>query len=51
MTMKYLKINSFVLPNLVTKNSKSKINKYGLLRLDYLKTHKKALYETLLMKG
>ena len=51
MTMKYLKINGYVLPNLVTKNSKSKINKYGLLRLDYLKTHKKALYEVLLMKG
>ena len=37
MTMKYLKINGFVLPNLVTNNSKSKINKYGLLRLDYIK--------------
>lgn len=50
MTMKYLKINDYVLPNLVTKNNNIKINKYGLLRLDYLKTHKKALYETLLMK-
>ena len=31
-------------------NKKGTINKYGMLRLDYLKAHKKALYTTLLMK-
>ncbi|MBQ7790198.1 MAG: TnpV protein [Bacilli bacterium] len=31
-------------------NKKGTINKYEMLRLDYLKTHKKALYTTLLMK-
>ena len=31
-------------------NKKETINKYGMLRLDYLKAHKKALYTTLLMK-
>lgn len=51
MTIKYVKINDFVLPNLVTKSNKYKINKYGFLRLNYLKTHKKVLYEVLLMKG
>lgn len=31
-------------------NIKETINKYGMLRLDYLKAHKKELYTTLLMK-
>ena len=30
---------------------KGPINKYGMLRLDYLKAHKKSLYTTLLIKG
>ena len=39
------------MPNLtLNDNKKGTINKYGMLRLDYLKQHKKALYTTLLMK-
>ena len=51
MELKYTKIGDYELPNLtLTDNKKGTINKYGMLRLDYLKTHKKALYTILLMK-
>ena len=51
MELKYTRIGDYELPNLTLKgNKKGTINKYGMLRLDYLKAHKKALYTTLLMK-
>lgn len=51
MELKYTKIGDYELLNLtLTDNKKGTINKYGMLRLEYLKTHKKALYTTLLMK-
>ena len=51
MELKYIKTGDYELPNLTLKgNKKGTINKYGMLRLDYLKQHKKALYTTLLMK-
>ena len=51
MKLKYLKTGDYELPNItLNDNKKWTINKYGMLRLDYLKTHKKALYTTLLMK-
>ena len=51
MELKYIKTGDYELPNLTLKdNKKETINKYGMLRLDYLKQHKKALYTTLLMK-
>ena len=51
MELKYTKIGDYELPNLtLNDNKKGTINKYGMLRLDYLKAHKKALYTTLLMK-
>lgn len=51
MELKYTKIGDYELPNLtLNNNKKGTINKYGMLRLDYLKAHKKALYTTLLMK-
>ena len=51
MELKYTKIGDYELPNLtLNDNKKGTINKYGLLRLDYLKQHKKVLYTTLLMK-
>lgn len=51
MELKYIKTGDYELPNLTLKdNTKGIINKYGMLRLDYLKQHKKALYTTLLMK-
>ena len=51
MELKYTRTGDYELPNLTLKNNKKgTINKYGMLRLDYLKAHKKALYTTLLMK-
>ena len=51
MELKYIKTGDYELPNLTLKgNKKGTINKNGMLRLDYLKPHKKALYTTLLMK-
>ena len=51
MELKYIKTGDYELPNLTLKgNKKGTINKYGMLRLDYLKAHKKTLYTTLLMK-
>ena len=51
MELKYIKTGDYELPNLtLNDNKKGTINKYGMLRLNYLKTHKKALYTTLLMK-
>lgn len=51
MELKYTRTGDYELPNLtLDDNKKGTINKYGILRLDYLRTHKKALYTTLLMK-
>ena len=51
MKLKYIKTGDYELPNLtLNDNKKGTINKYGMLRLDYLKAHKKSLYTTLLMK-
>ena len=51
MELKYIKTGDYELPNLTLKgNKKGTISKYGMLRLDYLKQHKKVLYTTLLMK-
>ena len=51
MELKYTRTGDYELPNLtLNDNKKGTINKYGMLRLNYLKAHKKALYTTLLMK-
>lgn len=52
MKLNYTKVGDYLLPNLTIKNQNyERINKYGLLRLNYLKEHKKGLYKTLLMQG
>ena len=53
MNIKYIKINGYLLPNLIIKENKKyeKINKYGYLRLDYIKKYKKGFYQTLLIKN
>lgn len=51
MELKYTRTGDYELPNLtLNNNKKGTINKYGMLRLNYLKQSKKALYTTLLMK-
>jgi len=52
MNIDYKKVGDFLLPNLVVENQNyGEINKYGLLRLEYIKKHKKGLYQALLMKN
>lgn len=51
MKLNYTKVGNYLLPNLTIKNQNfERINKYGYLRLEYLKEHNKGLYTTLLMK-
>ena len=52
MKLNYTKVGDYFLPDLTIKNQTYKrINKYGLLKLHYLKQNNKALYTTLLMKN
>lgn len=51
MKLNYIKVGDYLLPNLVTNNEIGIINKYGYLRLTYLKEHKKVLYTLLIFKG
>lgn len=52
MKITYTKCGDCLLPNLTLKQRKNEnLNKYGLMRLDYLKKNKSALYQQLLMKN
>ena len=52
MKINYIKQGDYLLPDLTIKEIKNiNINKYGRMRLTYLKEHKKALYISLLMKN
>ena len=51
MKITYTKQGDYVLPDLTLKETKKgNINKYGRMRLTYLKEYKKSLYTSLLMK-
>lgn len=51
MKIEYIKQGDYLIPNLkVNKQENMNIEKHGLLRLNYLKEHNKALYTTLLMQ-
>ena len=51
MEITYTKQGDYLLPDLTFKETKKgNINKYGRMRLAYLKEYKKALYTSLLMK-
>ena len=48
--IEYIRTGDYYLPNLVlAEQKKIQLNKYGRLRLDYLKNHKKAEYAFLFM--
>lgn len=52
MSINYTKISDYLLPNLTIKRQNNKkINKYGRLKLNYLKEHDKPFYTTLLIKN
>ena len=51
MEIRYKKCGDYLLPNLSLDDRKyENLNKYGLMRLDYLKKNKKGLYQSLLMQ-
>lgn len=51
MDITYTKCGDYLLPDLkLTEKENKPLNKYGLLRLEYLKSNKKALYQELLTK-
>lgn len=50
MKLNYTKVGDYLLPNITIKSKNKELNKYGYLRLDYLKKNKKGLYQELLMK-
>ena len=51
MKIDYRKCGDYYIPNLVISNTKNyKLGKYGRMRLNYLKTQKKAEYTILLME-
>lgn len=51
MKIDYRKCGDYYIPNLVISNTKNfKLGKYGKMRLNYLKTYKKAEYTILLME-
>lgn len=51
MEITYTKCGDYLLPNLILKQRKQEnLNKYGLMRLDYLKKNKTAIYQQLLMQ-
>ena len=50
--IEYVRQGDYYIPNLVLpKQKKIHLNKYGRMRLNYLKEHKKAEYSTMLMDG
>lgn len=51
MNITYTKCGDYLLPNLTLKPRKQEnLNKYGLMRLDYLKKNKYVLYQQLLIQ-
>ena len=51
MNITYTKYGNYLLPHLtLAKKENKQLNKYGLLRLEYLKNNKKVLYQELLKK-
>lgn len=51
MKLIYTKIHGYFLPNLMVEEQTGVINRYGYLRLNYLKNYKKALYTELLIEN
>ncbi|MBE6154753.1 MAG: TnpV protein [Firmicutes bacterium] len=53
MSISYTKVGDYLLPNLkiVDKKDKENLNKYGLLRLNFIKKYRKNFYFQLIMEG
>ena len=52
MDMTYKQVGDYILPNLVMNEQENfKIGKYGMIRLQFLKDHRKGTYQKMLMRG
>lgn len=52
MKINYIKNGDYLIPKLcITTSTTNSINRYGLLKLNYIKKHKKQLYRNLLMNN
>ena len=52
MKINYIKKGNYLIPKLgITTSTTNSINRYGLLKLNYIKKHKKQLYRNLLMNN
>lgn len=51
MELTYSQIGDYLLPNLTVPDEHYNIGKYGMLRKDYLKKHRKALYSVMIING
>ena len=52
MKINYIKKDDYLIPKLgITTSTTNSINRYGLLKLNYIKKHKKQLYRNLLMNN
>ena len=51
MELTYSQIGDYLLPNLTVPDEHYNIGKYGMLRKDYLKNHRKALYSVMIING
>ncbi len=49
--IEYTKVGDYYLPNLVLKKEKIELNKYGRMRLKFLKENKKAEYTIMFVNG
>ena len=50
MEITYTRVGDYYLPNLAAPES-PKVGRWGMLRFNYLRKHREALYTTMLMKG
>ena len=51
MNCKYLKAGDYYIPTLTVSCEHYSIGKYGMLRREYLKEHRRAIYSIMLMNG
>lgn len=51
MELTYSQVGDYLLPNLTLPNEHYNIGKYGMLRREYLKNHRKALYSVMILTG
>ena len=49
MELTYSQVGDYLLPNLTVPDEHYNIGKYGMLRRDYLKNHRKALYSVMII--